>query len=149
AIPKTKISIGYDYLRRTELYTLNSFSASFQYIWEQNRFITHKLSPINVDYVKLSNTSTRFDNILDKRPFLRHSFEQQFIAGLMYSFIFNELPVANRRGRFYFKYNFDIAGNLISLLGKEQPDGIETFLGLKYAQYVKNDIDVSYHYDLG
>lgn len=149
AIPKTKISIGYDYLRRTELYTLNSFSASFQYIWDQNRFIIHKLSPIKIDYVKLSNTSPRFDKILDKNPFLRHSFEQQFIAGLMYSFTYNELSVSNRRGRLYLKYNFDIAGNLISLLGKEQPDGVETFLGLKYAQYVKNDIDVSYHYALG
>src|SRR5699024_12025559 len=87
--------------------------------------------------------------ILDKNPFLRRSFEQQFIAGLMYSFSYNGLSATKKRGQLNFRFNFDMAGNTISLFGKEQPDGIETFLGLKYAQYVKGDIEASYHYDLG
>lgn len=149
AIPKTKVSFGYDFLRRTDLYTLNSFSTSFEYIWEESRFVTHRLSPIKIDYVKLSNTSTQFEIILDENPFLRRSFEQQFIAGLMYSFIYNGLSAVNSRGQLYFQFNFDIAGNTVSLFGKEQSDGVETFLGLKYAQYVKGDIEASYHYSLG
>src|SRR5699024_2269951 len=149
AIPKTKVSFGYDFLRRTNLYTLNSFSTTFEYIWDESRFVTHRLSPLKVDYVKLSNTSSQFEQILDNNPFLRQSFEQQFIAGLMYSFSYNGLSATNKRGQLNFQFNFDMAGNTVSLLGKEQPDGIETFLGLKYAQYVKGDIETSYHYNLG
>src|SRR5699024_2365792 len=149
AIPKTKVSFGYDFLRRTNLYTLNSLSATFEYIWEESRFVTHRLSPIKIDYVKLSNTSSQFEQILDNNPFLRRSFEQQFIAGMMYSFTYNGLVAANRRGRLYFQFNYDMAGNMVSLLGKGHSDGVETFLGLKYAQYAKGDIEVSYHYDLG
>src|SRR5699024_9097954 len=67
----------------------------------------------------------------------------------MYSFNYNGRSATNKRDQLNFQFNFDMAGNTVSLLGKEQPDGIETFLGLKYAQYVKGDIETRYHYDLG
>lgn len=149
AIPQTKISLGFDYLRRSNLYGLNSFSTAFGYIWEQNRFVTHRLKPISIDYVRLNHTSSKFEDILDENPFLKHSFDQQFIAGLLYSFTYNELSEKEKRGRLYFQYNFDIAGNTISLFAKRHPGDVKTFLDLRYAQYVKTDIDLSYHYDLG
>src|SRR5699024_6481387 len=125
------------------------FSTTVEYIWEESRFVTRRLSPLKVDEVELSNTRAQFDQILDNNPFLRQSVEQQFIAGLLYSFSYIGLSAAHEGGQLNFQFNFDMAGNTVSLLGKEQPDGIETFLGLKYAQYVKGDIETSYHYNLG
>lgn len=148
AIPKTKISAGVEHLDRSSLYTLNSFSTSFGYIWEQNTFVTHELKPINIDYVNLTHTSERFEEILEENPFLRRSFEQQFIAGLNYSFTYNELMDESKKGRFYVQTNFDIAGNTLDLLGRKNSDGVKTFLGLQYAQYAKLDVDLSYHYKL-
>ncbi len=150
AIPKTKVSIGADYYRRSKLYSLNSYSASFGYIWNANRFVTHQLDPIKINYVQLGKKSERFDLILNENPFLKRSFEQQFIAGLTYSFTFSELSEIQTKGRFYLKFNFDIAGNTISLFAKNQgSDTTKSFLGLPYAQYVKGDLDLSYHYDIG
>lgn len=149
SIPKTKISLGTDFLNRSGLYSLHSFSGAFGYIWEQNRFVTHRLNPLNIDYVKLGNTSHRFKDILNQNPFLQRSFEQQFIAGLTYSFIYNELLETHQRSRLYFRFNFDIAGNSLSLFAKENNQGSKSFLGLRYAQYVKADIDLSYHQHLG
>src|SRR5699024_8918634 len=106
---KTKISAGIDFLHRSQLYTLNSISTSFGYIWEQNRFVTHTFNPINIDYVNLTHTSERFEEILKENPFLRRSFEQQFIAGSNYSFTYNELSDRSKRGRMYFQANVDIA----------------------------------------
>jgi outer membrane protein assembly factor BamA len=147
AIPKTRISSGYDYLRRTKLYTINSYSASFGYIWNANRWVTHEIDPIKINYVKIGKRSEQFDSILDGNPFLKRSFEQQFIAGLNYTFIYNELNNPNRKGRLYARFNFDIAGNTVSLLGKmREGDSTESILGLPYAQYVKGDLDLSYHY---
>lgn len=149
SIPKTKISAGMDFLDRSQLYSLTSFSTSFGYIWDQNRFVTHKLDPIKVDYVKLSHTSSRFESILDDNPFLRRSFEQQFIAGTQYSFTYDELNDSHKKGRVHFNFKFDIAGDLVDLFGKRHgADQSKTFLGLKYAQYVKGDVDFSYHYHL-
>ncbi|MDQ7918075.1 BamA/TamA family outer membrane protein [Mesonia sp. MT50] len=149
SIPQTQIKLGVDYLDRSQLYSLTSFSTSFGYIWKANKFVTHEINPININYVKLGNTSDEFNQILEDNPFLKRSFEQQFIAGLTYSFTYNELSDASKRGAFYLKFNFDVAGNTIDLLAKENSEGDRTFLGLKYAQYAKADVDLRYHYKIG
>ena len=150
SIPKTKLSIGADYFRRSQLYTLNSYLASFGYFWNTNRYVSHQLDIIKINYLQLSNTSAIFNSILDENPFLKRSFDQQFIAGFTYSFMYSELSDTKKRGRFNVHFNFDVAGNGLSLLGKKQnSDTTKSFLGLTYAQYVKGDIDISYHYDIG
>ncbi len=146
AIPQTKVSLGVDYLNRTQLYTLNSVSSSFGYIWEGNRFVTHEIRPINLEYVNLGNTSEEFDAILDNNPFLRRSFEQQFIAGLTYNFTYNEIRDQAKSDGLYFGFNYDMAGNGLDLLGSQNAEGQNTFLGLEYAHYFKADIDFRYHY---
>ncbi|WP_188441549.1 translocation and assembly module lipoprotein TamL [Planktosalinus lacus] len=150
AIPKTKISIGADYLSRSKLYSLTSATASFGYIWTANRFVTHELTPVSVNYVKLSNTSEEFEQILEDNPFLRSSFNQQFIAGLLYSFTYNGLIDAHKTHQFYLNANLDVAGNALSLFsGEAEGSSSKTFLGLEYAQYAKTDVDIRYHLKVG
>ncbi|MBW2962835.1 translocation and assembly module lipoprotein TamL [Mesonia aestuariivivens] len=152
SIPQTEVKLGIDYLNRSELYSLNSYQASFGYIWKANRFITHQLNPLNINYVKLGNVTDRFDEILEDNPFLKQSFEQQFIAGLTYSFTYSELGVTQNNGALYVNFNFDIAGNALSLFDKkgtnDDGDEVNKFLGLQYAQYAKGGLDIRYHYKL-
>lgn len=149
SIPKTKISLGIDYLNRTQLYTLLSGTALFGYVWDSNRFVTHQINPISMTYTELSNTTPEFDQILEDNPYLKRSFEQKFISGLTYSFTYNGM-VDVRKHQHYLNFTFDVAGNSISLLGKETTPGQpKTFLGLEYAQYAKADIDYHYHFNFG
>ncbi|GAB2769815.1 translocation and assembly module lipoprotein TamL [Salinimicrobium soli] len=146
SIPKTKISLGFEYLNRSRLFSLFSVSGSFGYIWKANRFITHEFSPFSANYVKLSNTTQQFEDVLEENPFLKSSFRQQFIAGLTYSFTYNGMIDESRRHQFFLNSNLDLAGNLLNLLSSgERP---RTFLGLEYAQYAKIDADFRYHYKL-
>lgn len=148
SIPKTKISLSIDYLDRTDLYTLLSGTALFGYLWDANRFVTHEINPISVNYTQLYDTTPEFEEILDNDPFLRRSFEQEFIAGLTYSFSYNEMVDTQKTHQFYINFTFDIAGNSISLFGKDQGEGNpKTFLGLAYAQYAKADLDLHYHFN--
>lgn len=150
AVPKTKISLGMEHLNRSKLYSLTSFSTIFGYGWNENRFVYHELNPISINYVNLSKTTPEFEAILDNNPFLRSSFEQQFIAGLNYSFTYNELVDSNKKNAFYLNSNIDLAGNTIGLFGKDtDQDGNKTILGLAYAQYAKTDVDLRYHLSLG
>ncbi|MEO6348637.1 MAG: BamA/TamA family outer membrane protein [Aquaticitalea sp.] len=150
SIPKTKTSISVDYLNRTRLYTLLSGTALFGYIWDANRFITHEINPISVNYTELTNTTPEFEDILNTNPFLRRSFEQQFISGLTYAFTYNGMVDAGKTHQIYLNSTFDIAGNSISLLGRETtPGDPKTFLGLQYAQYAKLDVDLHYHFNFG
>ena len=148
AIPKTKVSLGFDHLNRTQLYTLSSVSTSFGYIWEGNQYVTHELQPINLEYVSLGNTTEEFEDILDNNPFLRRSFEQQFIAGLTYNFTYNEIKDQSKSQGLYFGFNYDMAGNGLNLLGSKNEEGNNEFLGLEYAHYFKADVDLRYHLNL-
>lgn len=148
SIPKTKTSLSFDYLNRTDLYALLSGTALFGYIWDANRFVTHELNPISINYTELFKTTPEFEEILDNDPFLRQSFEQQFIAGLTYSFTYNEMVDTRKKHQFYLNFTFDIAGNLISLFGKDQgAEQPKTVFGFEYAQYAKADIDLHYHFN--
>lgn len=141
AVPKTKISLGTDFLKRSKLYTLSSFNTSFGYTWNANRFVYHEINPINVNYVNLSNTTEEFTAILENNPFLSQSFEQQFIAGLNYTFTYNELVDPNNTNPIFVSTNLDIAGNTLNLLSGSKT----TIFELEYAQYAKADIDFRYY----
>ena len=150
SIPKTKTSISLDYLDRTQLYSLISGTALFGYYWDANRYVTHQINPISVSYTDLRKTSIEFQNILEDNPFLKRSFEQQFIAGLNYAFTYNEMIDTQRTHQLYINFALDVAGNSISLLGKKQgPGEPKTFIGSEYAQYAKADLDFHYHFNFG
>ncbi len=149
SIPKTKTGISLEYLSRSQLYTLLSGTATFGYVWDANRYVTHAINPISVNYTRLSNSTEAFEEILDQNAFLRRSFEQQFISGLTYSFTYNGM-VDPTTHQFFLNATLDVAGNSISLLGKEEmPGEPKTFLGTEYAQYAKADVDGRYHFNFG
>ncbi|MDN3688414.1 BamA/TamA family outer membrane protein [Cyclobacterium jeungdonense] len=147
SVPKTKISLGTEYQDRRGLYRLNSLSATYGYFWNANRFVYHEINPISLNFVNLSNTSGEFEDILNNNPFLRQSFEQQFIAGVTYSFAFNKLMDKYRTHSIYFGANLDLAGFGLrfanNIVNGANPN---TFLGFSYAQYNKGDIDFRYYW---
>ena len=150
SIPKTKASLSATYLNRSELYTLLSGTALFGYTWNANKYITYEVNPISVNYTRLSNTTEEFQEILDNNSYLESSFDQQFISGLTFSFTYNEMLNATKSHQYYVQSTLDVAGNSISLLGKEKTVGEpKQFLGLEYAQYAKADVDARYHYNFG
>lgn len=146
SVPKTKMSLGTEYQSRGGLYRLNTFSANYGYHWNANRFVYHEINPISLNLVNLTRTSPEFEQILENNPFLRRSFEQQFIAGINYTFNYNKLSDRFRTHGIFFGTGIDLAGNGFNLantvLGTEQG----TFLGLNYAQYARGDLDLRYYW---
>lgn len=150
AIPKTKTSLGIDFLNRTQLYTIVSGQALFGYTWNANRYITYEINPLSVNYTELTNTSDEFEEILDNNPFLRRSFDQQFIMGLDFSFTYNGMLKSNNTWQFYINSTLDVAGNSLSLLTREPDDDApKEIFGFQYAQYAKADVDARLHFKFG
>lgn len=148
SIPKTKVGVGFNYLNRSQLYSLGSIFTTFGYVWEANGFVTHEFNPVVLNYTKLSNTTPEFEQILAENSYLQNSFKQEFIAGLTYRFTYSEFST-NRPHQFFVNANLDTAGNLMSLVGEEQSDGKKSLLGQQYAQYAKVDLDFRYHFNFG
>ena len=148
-IPKTKISLNADYLRRSQLFALGSASATFGYIWNANHYVTHSFDPVAITYVDLINTTPEFEDILKKNSYLQSSFNQQFIVGSLYSFTYNGMVDQNDTHQFFVNTNLDIAGNLLDLISGNSEEDPQTVFNLEYAQYAKADVDFRYHLNLG
>lgn len=149
-VPKTKVSLGIEYLNRSKLYTLRTFSLTQGYTWNASKHIFHEIDPISFNLVKLSNTTDEFDQILTDNPFLAGSFEQEFIAGMNYSFTYSEMNNAAIKNPLYLNTNLDMAGNAINALSNKTNDaGNQTILNQEFAQYVKVDADMRWQFDLG
>ncbi len=144
SVPKTKISVSYDILNRIQYYKLTSALASFGYTWNSSRYITHEINPVSVNYVQITNITDAFKQILAENPYLAISFQQQFIAGLTYSFVYNQLAQKTRRNSILFMANTDFSGNAINGIQSAagNKDSVKTLLGQPYAQYAKVDGDI-------
>lgn len=148
SVPKTKMGVGVEYLSRGGLYNLNSVSANYGYFWNANPFAYHEINPISVSVVNLSKTSPEFDQILEDNPFLKRSFDQNFIAGINYTFNYNKLNDRFRTHGYFLGVGLDFAGNTLSLVDKAFGKDDGKFLGLEYAQYGKVDLDLRYHWNI-
>lgn len=149
-VPKTKVSLGVEYLNRSQLYRLRTFSTLFGYNWNTTKYLYQEINPIYINLLNLSNTTSAFETILEDNPYLASTFEQQFIGGLTYSFTYNQVNNSHIHFPLYVNGNFELAGNTMNALSNHtDSDGKETFLGFEYAQYVKSDVDIRLHFDLG
>jgi outer membrane protein insertion porin family len=151
--PKTRMVLGLSLLHRLLYYQLFSVDASFGYIWKESVNTEHNLSPLSITFAHLTNRTQKFNDLLSTNPFLRKSFEEQFIIGQNYSFTFNDQLEKDHKNHLYFKGSIDLSGNLLQLVQslfikhKATPDTPYKFFGTTYSQYYKFDIDVRKYYN--
>jgi outer membrane protein insertion porin family len=148
--PNTIFTSSYTYLKRVNYFQMSSLQLSYGYKWKESLAIEHYLRPINITYFSVSNISTDFQKLLNANPGLNRRYENQFIAGITYSYTYNEQVYQKRKIQTYFNGNIDISGNTLALInnisGKpENSEGVKTVLGTVYAQYAKFDIDLRNH----
>ena len=153
-VPKTRIGLGFNFLNRREFYQLNSYNASYGYNWRPREIITFDATPINLQYVRLNSTEV-FDSLLQANPYLRRSFENQFIIGSIYQATYSTQMFKDRTHTFYDRLTLDLSGNLVSGLsslgGGKTPtdDEPRTLLGQAFAQYVLVDNDFRHYLKVG
>jgi len=149
--PITNINFGLDYQLRPN-YSRNISFFDIGYTWEQKRTITHILTPINLNFVKV-NPTPEFKEILENEPNqrLREQYSDHMIFGLSYSFIFNNQNLKYLEHFNYIRVNFESSGNLLyginSLLkSPKNENGNYRIFGVPYAQYLKINTDFRHYY---
>jgi outer membrane protein insertion porin family len=151
-VPHTLIDLDYSYQSRVGYFDLNSFKASFGYEWKTSPLISHTFKPFNVAYYNIYKRTAAFDTIVDQNILLERRFENQFIAGMTYSFLYNEQVKVGKKNQFYFNFNADLSGNLLSLLYHaatgHAPNDSSTIFGVNFAQYTRLDIEIRDYYHI-
>ena len=151
-VPKTRINMGYEFFRRTDQYTLNSFKTSYGWVWNSSITTEHQFNPIALNYVLPTNIKPQFKLGLDTNITLARSIEKQFIVGSNYNYNYNsQAKPNNKRHNFYFNGNVDLSGNLIGLVsGADVLNGNEKkIFQTPFSQYIRLEADFRHYMAFG
>lgn len=148
--PKTTFITGYNYQKRLD-YTRYITNFTFGYEWKNSLSKTHFLFPMDFNSVKIFKTE-EFDEKLqtyDKK--YQEQYSNHLISALRYSYIFNNQQIKKGNNFHYLKFNIESSGNLLSVANKltdskKDEDGDYTFLNIKFAQYIRTDVDFRYYH---
>jgi outer membrane protein assembly factor BamA len=148
--PRTSISTGINFQRRPnyERYITN---ISFGYDWNESELKKHILIPAEINLVKV-NPSAEFDSILQnlENQRLKNQFTDHLIVAAKYSFVFNNQKINKLTNFIYFRGNLEASGNLLQLTDQiikapKDGDGNYSLFNIRYAQYIRTDLDFRYY----
>lgn len=146
-VPRTNITLGYEFQNRTEYYTLNTFSGSFGYVWKENVRKEHDLKILDITYVSPANITPLYDSLSQKSDAMRRVVERQLIFGPTYSYTYTN-TMLSKPTTMYYKGTLDLAGNLTGLItgANVKKDKEKSIFGVPFSQYAKIENDVRlYH----
>ena len=152
-LPKTHVLLSYNFIKKVCYFDMRTFKTAFGYLWKKDIRIEHELNPIDVSYSSIRNKSAKFTELLESNPFLKKSYEEQFIAGGNYSFTFNEKMLEGKKVHLFVRVKSELAGNALSLatligghpISSENP---ATVAGSVYSQFAKLSVESRVFYNL-
>lgn len=147
--PHTNLNLGFNFQQRPN-YRRYITNISFGYEWSQNKKTKHIFNPIELSTVKVYPTDS-FQATLDKETNerIKNQYTDHLIAGLKYSFIFNSQDVNKLKDFVYIRANLESSGFLLkgiqTLIKAKETDGYNTLFKIRYAQYVRADVDFRFY----
>ena len=151
-IPRTILTTGYTLIDRSQLYNLNSFSASWGYQWKPSLYKQHNLDLLDFSYVNATNvTALYLDSIRDTgNPSLKHVINNQLTFGPSYAYTYDNTSDDFRTNSFYYMGKISTSATLLGLvLGADTLDGkAKTIFGTPFDQYVKLENEIRFFHKL-
>jgi len=149
--PKTVLLAGYNY-QKMPVYTRTVANLTIGYSWKGNRFTNHDFNPLFLDVVNLPYIDPSYKLRIDTSSYLAYSYRDVMVLGGNYNFVFNDQMIKKSKDYWFIRLGFDAAGNILSLaynLAKvEKVDDSYNLFGQPFAQYIKGEADISYHYKI-
>ena len=146
-VPRTNITLGYEFQNRTKYYTLNNFTGSFGYLWKENARKEHDLKVIDITLVSPANVTDEYKVKSSKNPAMQRIVDKQLIFGPTYSYTYTNtmLPKTNT---IYYKGTLDLAGNITGLVtgADVKKDKEKKIFGIPFSQYVKVENDFRFYH---
>ncbi len=145
--PKTTIALAYNYQNRPD-YTRTIANVRMGYNWRSSKYVTHSFYPLEFNLVNIPQVNDDFWDLIED-TFLEYSYQDHLIVDMSYSYLMNQQILGENTDFWYFKTNVESAGNLLDLVSPLWNSGnnnsYNELLGIRYAQYVKTDLDLRYH----
>jgi outer membrane protein insertion porin family len=146
-VPRTNITLGYEFQNRTEYYTLNTFSGSFGYVWKENARKEHDLKILDVTLVSPANVTDLYSEYAKDNEALQRVVQKQLIFGPTYSYTYTNTMLP-RTNTIYYKGTLDLAGNITGLVtgANVKKDKEKNIFGIPFSQYAKIENDFRFYH---
>lgn len=142
-LPVTKFIVGYEWVRRQQLYTKNFIRGQYDLSWKESAKKEHVFTPLSIIYNNATRFSDQYLEKISKFPVLSFAILPEVIAGTSYNYTYNTNN-PRKINIFYFNGQVDIAGNLAGLITKPAQAFSEKIAGAYFAQYFKTDLELRY-----
>lgn len=146
-VPRTNITLGYEFQNRTRYYTLNNFTGSFGYLWKENARKEHELKVIDITLVSPQKVTDEYRAKSAGNPAMQRIVDKQLIFGPTYSFTYTNTMLP-RTNTVYYKGTLDLAGNITGLVSGAdvKKDKEKKIFGIPFSQYVKIENDFRFYH---
>jgi outer membrane protein insertion porin family len=148
---KTKVTAGYEFQNRTQLYSLQTMKASFGYLWKSNERKEHRLNIMEITFARPKDVTALYQEQVDKNPSLENVVEQQLVFGPTYSYIYSNIMKKEKRNTIYYKGSVSLSGNLTGLITSadiKKKDTVEVF-GVPFSQFIRLENEFKHYLKLG
>lgn len=150
-IPRTEFAVSYNFQERPE-YTRYIISGSYSYVWSTRERLFFKISPLQVNIVKLNSLKADFYESL-KDPFLINSYKDHWDMGLGTNIYYTtDASPRPAHSYFYIRWQNDLSGNLLSLFNgimKKNANGERLIWNSPYSQYYRTEMSAVYTWKFG
>lgn len=151
SLSKTKITAGYEYQNRTELYSLQTMKSAFGYLWKSNERTEHQFNVLDITFSRPKDVTALYQEQVDENPSLANVVEKQLVFGPTYSYIYSNTMKNEKRNTIYYKGSIKFSGNLAGLLTSadiNKKDTVEVF-GVPYSQFIRLENEFKHYLKLG
>ncbi|MGG5507831.1 MULTISPECIES: BamA/TamA family outer membrane protein [unclassified Myroides] len=149
-IPRTRATLGGEYLERSQLYSLISVKGTWGYLWKENARKEHQFNALEVNYVSPQNVTDLYKETAVGNPSMERVIEKQLIFGPTYTYTYTNTMNQFKKHTFYYRGGLDFSGNITGLLmgAKVDDDKEKAILGVPFSQYFKTEHDFRHYLKL-
>ena len=144
--PKTTFSLGYEWYRKTLLYSKNAFTARYEFTWKKNVRTQFTFAPVALTYVNASNITDSFNRQVVNNPSLALNVIDEAILGTTFNFSY--IPRSRAKNKLLYTFGIDLSGNVAGLITGAKNYREKSIFGAPFAQYVKVDLGTHYTHRL-
>ena len=143
-LPQMDINFSYNYQNRPE-YTRQIVTGTYGFSWNVSKRFYYQVYPFQLSAVNASRIDEGFyEKIRD--PYLKNAFRSHIDLGGGAMFYYTTNSTVNpKESYFYTRFQFDMSGNMLSLLSKtgifgKGMNGEYRIAGVPYSQYVRGEV---------
>ncbi len=143
--PRTSINASFNYQDRPD-YVRTIAGTSLSYEWKGNEFNTHRLHPLEFNYVRLPGVpDSLLINDIKNTPLI-NSFTDHTILSTRYTFEYTTQVIEKKKDFIYLRTNLESAGNILHSLSQLTSWVSDSnFMQVPYFRYLKADIEFQVH----